>query len=281
MNQIKNKPCIVCFSGLDPTGGAGIQADIETLAAHFCHCLPLITLNSVQDSKTVYSIHATDIALLKEQYQHLNSDIEISAIKIGMLANCDQVDFLTELITELRTGLRTELRITLKDIPIILDPVFASGLGTKTASQNQIFDTTKKLLPICTLITPNIKEAVQLAQVIQPSLSNKATISEIASIVLSTGVENVLITGTHSDNNTTTIEHQLFSKGLHKIFSVMRLANEYHGSGCTLASAITAKLAHGVDLETAIQQGLNFTENALNGAQPLGKHQLFPNRFQE
>lgn len=262
-----DKKIIACFSGLDPTGGAGIQADIETLAMHNCHCLPLITLNSIQDSQGVYRILPTENLFLKKQFSTLEKDMRIAAIKIGMLANAEQVCFLKKLIA------------TIKHIPIVLDPIFASALGTKTASQKHIKQLSQSLLPLCTIATPNSKEAWQIAQSLDASISASSNIEHVAETILSTGLPYLLITGTHLNENKKNILHYLFTP--HQIinFRTPRLKGEYHGSGCTLASAIAANIANKMDIKDAVNDALIFTEKSLHQAQALGKHQLFPNRI--
>jgi len=262
---------VLCFSGLDPTGGAGIQADIESLFSHNCHCFPLITLNSIQDSANVYRIIPTENYLLEEQFNCLYKDIsrvgkKISSVKIGMLGNFEQVDFISSVIKNLTNA------------PIVFDPVFASGLGTKTATEKQIENSTKKILPFSTIATPNTIEALQLAKALKPSLTEKDSSELIAKTILSTGLKSLLITGTHAEVQHDFIEHQLFTKMGEKIFKVPRLYGEYHGSGCTLSSALAANLANGLSLESSIKEALNFTQKSLEHAQQLGEHQQFPNR---
>jgi len=267
----KIKTIVVCFSGLDPSGGAGLQADIESLNAHNCHCLPLATLNSVQDSQSVYKIIATDVNILEEQFTILHADIKkagkkIDAIKIGMLGSLEQINFLSVILKQF------------KNTPIILDPIFASGLGNELAIQQHIIHFVKKLLPFCTVATPNSKEALQLARTLNPSLNESSPINEIAELILSTGLENLVITGTHSKTEHAIIEHHLFSKNEHIVFEVARLAGEYHGSGCTFAASLAANLSHGCSLKSSVQSALNFTQQALEQAIVIGCHQQFPNR---
>lgn len=261
------KKIIACFSGLDPTGGAGIQADIETLAAHHCHCLPLITLNSIQDSQGVYKIQAVESLFLKKQFKQLQADMNIAAVKIGMLANSAQIEFLSKLLG------------SLNQLPIIIDPIFASALGTNISTKKHIKKLAHSLLPLCTLATPNSKEALQLAQALDSSIKESASLEQIADSILKTGLQNLLITGTHLNENKKTIQHYLFSKHEVFTFSNPRLKGEYHGSGCTLASAISANLSHNMTIKEAIMHALTFTESTLNQAQALGHYQLFPNRI--
>jgi len=321
------KPSVLCLSGLDPSGGAGIQADIESLLLSGCHCLPLITLNSVQDSQGVYQITATGTEFLLQQFEKINQDLSISAVKIGMLANTEQVSLVKKIINQL------------DNIPIVLDPVLGSGLntglGTKIAKDEQVQAIYQELLPHCTLVTPNTLEAHQLHQVTQTksfsnSLDNQSlnkyslnkeqllnhasdlnkfnselNVDRDGQSILQSGVQHVLITGTHehpqgninidtttntsashtiasnnSTNKTTnTIEHRLYSLTKLKSFVIKRLPNSYHGSGCTLASAIAGNLAQQQSIESAIEKALEFTEQSLINAQALGKHQLFPNRY--
>lgn len=266
------KPRILCLSGNDPSGGAGIQADIETLQMHNCHCLPMITLNSAQDSKGVYAISETDPKLLEHQFELLKKDGAIAGIKVGMLASAEQIKYVSALIEKL------------PNVPLVVDPVFGSGLGTPIAKQNHIEAMRYHLLPLASLVTPNTYEASQLNTEHNAGTDN--TFDDDSNAILSTGAKAVLITGTH-EKNKDDINHRLYSQQIlqegitinqPQIFKVKRLSGNFHGSGCTLASAICANLVQGETLVDAVSNALYFTEQSLLKAQALGKHQLFPNR---
>ncbi len=262
--QQKPKPRVLCFSGLDPTGGAGIQADIESMAAHHCHCLPVITLNTVQDSQGVYEIQKTADGFIEKQVNHLAQDGPIAAIKIGLLADEAQIKLLASLIKEM------------PNIPVVIDTIFASGLGDELAKEKHIQAMVEHLLPLASIITPNSIEAFQLLG----KDTNTQSIEDCGTRLLKSGANAVLITGTHESEKAKTenVLHRLFIQNGIQTYSSPRLKGNYHGSGCTLASSICALLAQSVDLENAIERALAFTEQTLLSAQALGKHQLFPNR---
>lgn len=248
----------MCFSGLDPTGGAGIQADIETLFSLGCHCTPVITALTVQNTQSASSLVATEPALLIQQARAILEDIPVKCFKVGLLASAASVEVLHTLFNDY------------PNIPVVLDPITITGEGLELGSQEVIDAMVALLLPLTTILTPNTNEIGLFA----PSAD---TLDAGANEILETGCQYILLTGTHarSDN----VENKLFS--IHQDITVSswpRLKNTYHGSGCTLASAIAAYLAHQSSIQDAVQQAQRFTWESLNhGTRPgLGQH--LPNR---
>ena len=257
--ELSNTPIVLCFSGLDPSGGAGIQADIETLASLGCHCAPVVTALTAQDSQNVKDVEAVYANFLVEQARAVFEDYSISAIKIGMLGSVEAVEAIHTLLMDY------------PDIPVVLDPVLAAG-GGGTLSSSTVADAIINLLvPLCTIITPNSHEA--------RALSKEAdSLEACAHCLMEQGAKHVLITGTHE--NTQKVIHKLWGHGQAiGNFECERLPNEYHGSGCTLASAIAAYLAHGTDISTAVRSAQTFTLESLKYAQRLGMGQLIPRRL--
>lgn len=262
-------PTVMCFSGLDPTGGAGIQADIEALASHGCHTCPIVTTLTVQDSHDVQHVQPVDATLLIEQARAVLEDINVSAFKLGLLGNV----FIIEAIHTL-----------LKDypgIPVILDPVLASGAGTSfsysketdsQASDSEVLDAMiSLLLPLTTIITPNVHEARALA----PEADN---LSACAMAILEHGCEFVLITGTHG--NTPEVINTLYGNNRQlETFNWERLPDSYHGSGCTLASSIAGLLAQGNEPLSAVHEAQEYTWESLKQGYRIGLGQHFPNRL--
>jgi hydroxymethylpyrimidine/phosphomethylpyrimidine kinase len=272
----KNKPVIACFSGNDPSGGAGIQADIETLGKLSCHSLPLITLNTLQDSKGITNTVKTPDDFLEQQFDALQNDLEITAIKVGMLADVSQIETLEKIIK--KSAVDT----------VVLDTVFSSGLGSEQKKPAFVKHFCGKLLPLATLITPNATEAKKIASALNNDNEASENNETNAQFIAKKSGAQVLVTGTHSRETENTIEHHYCYKGQHQLFKNERLAQSFHGSGCTLASAITAHLVNSTsagkqmnkeDMEEVISKALDFTFNSLKQGQPLGKHQYFPNRF--
>jgi hydroxymethylpyrimidine/phosphomethylpyrimidine kinase len=257
MPDYKTKPVVLCFSGLDPTGGAGIQADIEAINAQHAHAASIITTLTIQDTHNVHDFESVAANLITKQAEAVLNDIHISAIKIGMLADISVVKAVHNILKRH------------PDIPVVFDPILAAGGGTDTSNQELIDVIIELIVPFCFMLTPNIMEAQKL--------TGKKDLDKAAEKLLNHGAQNVLITGTHAD--TKQIEHKLFyNNSLLKSYYYSRLDNEYHGSGCTLAASIAALIAHKQEVGTAIHQALDYCYETLVHANQLGTGQLIPQR---
>ncbi|MCW9047072.1 MAG: hydroxymethylpyrimidine/phosphomethylpyrimidine kinase [Gammaproteobacteria bacterium] len=251
-------PVVLCFSGLDPTGGAGIQADIEAIAKHGCHAAPIITANTVQDTTNVISFKPVDAALILKQARTILKDMPVSAIKIGMLGSGETAEAIYTLFRQY------------SDIPVILDPVLAAGGGTSLAQKNLIDAINTLIIPRTYILTPNVPEALLLT-------NSKAQPESAARLLNKMGAKYVLLTGTHTKNPD--VIHKLYFKSKNlNLFTYKRLQNEYHGSGCTLAASLAALIAQKMEPVNACQNALDFTYKALINANNLGNGQLIPNR---
>jgi len=252
-------PAVMCFSGLDPTGGAGIQADIETIASMGGHAAPIITALTVQDTRSARRFEAVDPMLLIEQARGVLEDMPIAAFKLGMLGSVEIIEAIHSILADY------------PDIPLVLDPVLVAGGGGDLADEAIIGAMKALLMPQTTVLTPNSEEARRLA----PEADNLAACGQE---LLDMGPEYVLITGGHEPgphvDNVLYANHRKL-----ETFSWDRLPHHYHGSGCTLASAIAALLAQGLDPFAAIHEAQEFTWHALQqGFRPgLGQH--VPNRL--
>ncbi len=252
-----HRPVVLSFSGHDPSGGAGIQADIEAVNSHHCHSCSVITALTEQDSHNVRSVFPQSAQHLTQQAETLLNDIPVDVIKIGLLAS-----------TEIALAI-AEILARRPHIPVILDPVLSAG-GGKPLATDALLETIKQsLLPLCTVITPNSVEA--------KSLTKQADISASAAYLHRLGAKFVLITGAHED--TKTVDNYLLGPEGEETFHWQRLPDEYHGSGCTLASSIAALMAHGLDPFTAITEAQEYTWNSLAHAYKTGQGQYFPDRF--
>jgi len=251
-------PVVLCFSGLDPTGGAGIQADIEAISKHGCHAAPIITANTVQDTNNVVSFKPVDASLILKQARTVLKDMPVSAIKIGMIGSGETAEAIYTLFREY------------SDIPVILDPVLAAGGGSSLAQKGLIDTINTLIIPRTYILTPNILEAQLLT-------NSKAQPESAAQYLNKMGANYVLLTGTHSKNPD--VIHKLYFKSKNqKSFSYKRLNNEFHGSGCTLAASLAALIAQKMEPINACQNALDFTYKALLNANSLGNGQLIPNR---
>lgn len=251
-------PVVLCFSGHDPSGGAGVQADIETLTSHHCHCASVITALTEQDSRNVKKMLPQAPENIISQANTLFDDMPIAAIKIGLVGHHETARAIAGILQQH------------PEIPVVFDPVLAAGGGTPLANAELMAAINELLLPRTTILTPNTEEARKLAGV--------QDLDECGMMLLAKGCEYALITGGHEA--TARVENRLFyQQAMIETFSWDRLPNSYHGSGCTLASSIAGLLAQGLDVFSAVAEAQDYTWNTLEAAYKVGKGQHNPNRF--
>jgi hydroxymethylpyrimidine/phosphomethylpyrimidine kinase len=256
-------PIVLTFAASDPSGGAGLQADILTLASMGCHPLSVLTGYTVQDTLGVEGIQAVDADWVADQARCLLQDMPVDAFKIGVLGSIENIAVIAEILSDY------------PDVPLILDPVLASGRGDEFANDEMMQAMRELLLPQATIITPNSMEARRLAETDD---DDEPSLAVCAERLLEMGAEYVLITGTHEA--TTQVINTLYGKGgLVRADNWQRLPGSYHGSGCTLASAIAAMLANGLDLPEAVREAQDYTWHTLQKAYRPGMGQLLPDRL--
>ncbi|MDR2165554.1 MAG: hydroxymethylpyrimidine/phosphomethylpyrimidine kinase [Zoogloeaceae bacterium] len=271
-------PAILVFAASDPTGGAGLQADILTLAALGVHPLSAVTALTVQDTTGVARVASVPADLVRQQAETLLRDIAVTAFKVGVLGSVENAACVAE-IADRHPG-----------IPLILDPVLASGRGDVFADAPIRAVLREKLLPRATLVTPNLLEAYRLLEEEPPTgildSSAPAAMAGVAHRLIALGARYVLITGTHAPADD--VINRLYGPdGPINENRWPRLPESYHGSGCTLASAIAACLAralarglpHARALSEAVRQAEEYTWRALARGFQLGSGQWLPNRF--
>lgn len=252
-------PVVLTFSGLDPTGGAGSQADIEALISTACHCCPVITALTAQDTCDVKGFSPVAAAMLIEQARAVLEDIPVAAFKIGMVGSVENVEAIHSIL------------IDYPDIPVVLDPITVAGGGGALSSEAIVDAIISLLLPQTTLITPNSLEAKAFAP-------GADTLEACAHELMDLGCDYVLITGSHE--RTHSVQNRLWGKQRFIAdFTWERLPGSYHGSGCTLAAATAGFLAQGFDMTTAVRSAQSYTFNTLKQARRLGMGQLIPQRL--
>lgn len=257
-------PLVLSFAASDPTGGAGMQADVLTLASMGCHPLTVVTALTVQDTAGVDGILAIDSEWVADQARMLLEDVPVAAFKLGMLGSPESIAVIAEILADY------------PDIPVVLDPVLASGRGDELASDDMIAAMRDMLIPQTSVLTPNSHEARRLA--LFDSDEDDLDLAACAARLTELGCEYVLVTGTHE--NTPRVLNSLYdAKGHVQTDAWDRLPGGYHGSGCTLASAIAAALAYGHDVPDAVRDAQNFTYEALKAAFRPGMGQYIPERF--
>ena len=252
-------PVVMTFAGADPTGGAGIQADIEAIASMGCHACAVITTITVQDTQNVSAFVPLDMGLIVQQARAVLEDMPVAAFKIGMVGSVAAVEAIHTLLTDY------------PNIPVVLDPILKAGGGAALSNDAIVDAISQLLIPLATIVTPNSVEARRLA----PHADN---LEACAQEILDMGCEYVLVTGTHE--NTANVVNSLYTnRRLIDSYTWQRLPHTYHGSGCTLAASIAGLLGQGYEPISAVFEAQQYTWSALANGTRLGMGQWLPNRF--
>lgn len=264
--MLQPPPIVLSFAANDPSGGAGIQADMLTIASMGCHPLSIITAITIQDTTGVEDVMPLDPEWIIDQARTVLEDMPVHVFKIGLLGSVEIIAAIAEIISDY------------PHIPLVMDPVLTSGRGDELANEEMIDAMRELLLPQVTILTPNSLEARHLAQQDNDPNESKLDLSLCAQRLLQMGCEYVLITGTHE--NTIHVTNTLYdSSGVVRTDEWKRLDNTYHGSGCTLASAIAASLANGISISESVIDAQDYTWHALQAGFRPGMGQYIPNRL--
>lgn len=255
----KQMPTVLVFGGHDPSGGAGIAADISTLLALGCHPIVVITAITIQNTKRLLRYRLLEPGLIAAQAGALLEDTAIAACKTGMLGSAAIVATVADAVTALST------------VPLVVDPVLRAGAGGPLGEPDLVAALQTSLLPRATLATPNIDECRALTSSAEPE--------QAATKLMARGCKNVLVTGTHAP--TPEVVHRLYlaSSQVPRMSQWPRLNGVYHGSGCTLATAVTAYLARGEAMADAVNHALDYTWQSLRQAYRAGSGQSIPKRL--
>lgn len=245
------------LSGLDPSGGAGIQADIQAITALGCHPLPVLTCLTVQDTRNVYDAQPVAADFIRRQLDCVAGDAPIHAIKTGALGNDAVVDAVVDFVRNR------------PDLPLIVDPVIKAAGGGDLADDALIRSMKERLFPLAEMITPNGVELTLLGDSDDPEQAARNLMAE--------GCRSVLATGGHGTGRH--IVNTLFNHAPQPMrWEIERFGGEYHGTGCTLAAAIAAGRALGLSARAAISQAQNFVSHAIMHALEVGQGQPVPDR---
>jgi len=256
-------PLVLTFAASDPSGGAGMQADLLTLSSMGCHPLSVITALTVQDTIGIEGVLAIDSDWVADQARALLEDMPVDAFKVGVLGSVENIAVIAVIVSDYPV------------VPLVLDPVLASGRGDELASDDMAQAMRELLLPQTTILTPNSMEARRLADIDD---EDDPSLFACAARLVEAGSEYVLVTGTHEA--TAQVVNTLYGKnGVVRTDTWPRLPHKYHGSGCTLASAIAAMLANGLELPEAVREAQDYTWHALEKAYRPGMGQHLPDRL--
>ena len=250
------RPNILVIAGHDPSGGAGIHADIEAVHSLGGFAATLITGLTVQNSQDVRGFELVSRPLLEQQAQCLLEDMDFQAVKIGMTGSPEIIDFIAGLLDRL------------PNVPVVLDPVLAAEAGGSLSGETVPGALLEKLFARASLVTPNLPEAEQL--------SGKNGPEKAGQWLLQTGCPAVLVTGSH--DQTPQVHNHLFLNDDARVWQWPRLKGSFHGSGCTLASACAALLARGLEMVPALEQAQQYVDAGLRHAWQPGSGQRVPDR---
>ncbi len=258
-SDVSKQPVVMAIAGNDPTGGAGLAADTESIISQGCYAMPVATCITVQDTCDVHSVNPIDADLVIQQARTILEDIAVDAIKIGLLGNEENIEAVHEIIADY------------PNIPVVLDPIMTAGGGSPLSNDVMLEMFIELLLPYTTVLTPNSHEALAL-------VPGADSIQAAALALQESGCQYILVTGTHE--NSPQVINRLYGeqKELYN-YRWDRLPHSYHGSGCTLSASLTALLAHGLSPAEAVYQAQEFTWYSLYNGHRLGMGQHHPNRL--
>ncbi|PPU71354.1 bifunctional hydroxymethylpyrimidine kinase/phosphomethylpyrimidine kinase [Xanthomonas melonis] len=246
------------IAGSDSGGGAGIQADLKTFAAHRVHGLSAIAALTAQNTRAVTAVHIPPIAFLQAQVHACFEDFEIQAVKLGMLANAEVIHCVADLLETYRPPF------------VVLDPVMVSTSGARLLEDAALEALRHRLLPLATLITPNTPEAELLTG---RRIADAGSAEHATAALLDLGAQAVLLKGGHLHEGARVVDR--FDDGVTQdVFMHPRLPVDAHGTGCSLSAAIAAQLCQGLSLLNACQAGIDYVARAIRIGQCPGNSEV-------
>jgi hydroxymethylpyrimidine kinase/phosphomethylpyrimidine kinase len=247
-------PNVLSIAGSDPSGGAGIQADLKTFSALGCYGMAVVTALTAQNTRQVIAVHTPPAEFVAQEIDAIFADVKVAAVKIGMLGTG-------------AIAAAVAARLAVHKPPfVVLDPVLAATSGDCLATPDLVSAIRDSLLPHVTLITPNLPEAARLAEM--PMVRDSTGMGHLAVRLHACGASAVLVKGGHLAG--TEAQDVLFDGFAEHVYSTERIATENtHGTGCTLSAAIAAYLAKGMDLRAAVGAAKDYLNGALRESSAL------------
>lgn len=242
---------VLSIAGSDPSGGAGIQADLKAFSARGVYGMAVLTALTAQNTQGVSGVHLVPPQFVADQINAVFADVRVDAVKIGMIANAG--------IAEAVAGALTDHR----DIPIVIDPVMIAKGGAALLAPEAVDVLTRRLLPLATLLTPNLPEAAALLH--QPVATSRADMAAQAERLLALGPAAVLVKGGHLDSDESP-DVLATAAGLHWFEARRVPTKNTHGTGCTLSSALAAELAKGASAREAVAIAKDYLAGAVAAA---------------
>ncbi len=258
-------PVVLTFAASDPTGGAGVQADILTLTSMGCLALSVLTAITAQDTVGVENYWPLDADWIADQARCLLEDIPVAAFKVGMVGSMAAAAAIASIVADY------------PDVPLVFDPVLASGRGDDLSDEDTLSAIVDLLIPQTTVLTPNTLELRNLVREFSPG-DEDDDLTKCAGVLLGSGCEYVLVTGTHEP--VPQVINTLYDQsGVVRQDAWNRLPGSYHGSGCTLAAAVAATLARKMSVAEGVYEAQVFTYESLRAGFRPGMGQYLPNRL--
>jgi hydroxymethylpyrimidine/phosphomethylpyrimidine kinase len=258
-------PVVLTIAGFDPSSGAGITADIKTIAAHGCYGVSCITALTVQSTRGVRRVEGVDPKIIAETLQELVSDLAVEAIHIGMLGNEQVVAAVADFLGDFAGAFPEYARLP----HVVLDPILKSSSGADLLDAAGTKLLIERLLPLAEVITPNLDEAGVLTGM---AVTNLDQMHEAAARLHSLGAANVVVTGGHLEKAIDLLSFKTARGTEQEIFKADRQrSNSTHGTGCAFATALACHLAQGRGLPEAVLLSKVYVSAAIANAHPLGK----------
>ncbi len=246
---------ILTIAGSDPSGGAGIQADIKTISALGGYAMAAITTLTVQNTCQVFEVHPVEANLVQAQIEAVLEDITPDAIKVGMMGSADITAGLARIFSDHR------------DIPLILDPVILSTSGHSLLAKKAIEILISEIFPLVNLLTPNLEEAAKLCAM--DEITTLADMKLAGETLRALGPQAVLVKGGHLSGEVVT-DVLVTGQGIYEFSSPRISSKNTHGTGCTLASAIATGIGQGLKLRDAVTRAHNYVHQAILEAPGYG-----------
>tara|TARA_S200000501_G_scaffold127420_1_gene120362 strand:- start:2907 stop:3659 length:753 start_codon:yes stop_codon:yes gene_type:complete len=248
---MKKKKILLAIGGHDPTSGAGISADIETSAYFNFHTLSILTCITVQNTNRVQKIYKIPKNYIIESFKEIIKEFKIDVIKIGLLPNIQCSKEVFKILNNKKV----------RSIPVIIDPIINSGSGEKLITDNNLKFLIKKVYPFGKLLTPNIDEYNKIKKLLEKDSAN-----------------NILITNFKNTKNSITLKLKKNDSLTERDFVVKKFNKIYHGTGCTLSTAIACNIDPKKDIDKSIQTALKYMKKVITASTINGKKQSFLNR---
>jgi hydroxymethylpyrimidine/phosphomethylpyrimidine kinase len=267
------------IAGSDSSGGAGIQADIKTMSAHKVFGMSVITAVTAQNTQGVLAVQDIDKDIIAKQIDAIFTDIEVDAVKIGMVSKIETIEIIAEKLKQYKAK------------NVVVDPVMISKSGYDLLAPESKKTLIEKLLPLADVITPNLPEAEEIIKTYEEEgkieedikkiipIDSKEKMEKAAEIIMKMGPKSVLMKGGHLEGEAIDI---LYSKEKVSYFSSKRInTKNTHGTGCTLSSAIASNLALGYNLEESVKKAKDYIQIAIEHSLDIGKGVGPTNHFYE